>query len=73
MVESVFEWNSQLILFVGLNNLLNAFQSDSDLAALSLENISKIISTLFLSTGSDYTSFFKNIRKATVLNIFYAL
>lgn len=45
-----------------------AFETDSDMAPVLKSQIPKIITTLFLATGSDYTSFF---GKATVLNTFF--
>lgn len=58
-------------VYLYLYNLLDAFLSDSDLSSLPKDKISDVMTTLFLSTGSDYTSFFKNIGKATVLNVFF--
>lgn len=58
-------------LYVHIDNLLNAFNNDSDLSFLPSDTIPKVITCLFLATGSDYTSFFRNFAKSTVLNIYF--
>ena len=45
----------------------------SDLLSLPPNELLQSFTSLFVATGSDYTSYFKNIGKATVLNTFYVL
>jgi hypothetical protein len=57
--------------FVNINNLLHALLNDGDLSALASANLPSIFISLFLATGSDYTSYFKTFGKVTVLNVFF--
>ena len=56
---------------LSMNNLLNALQNDSDLSSLPRNELPQLFTSLFVATGSDYTSYFKNIGKATVINTFF--
>ncbi len=53
------------------NNLVQALDSDPDLATLSRSSLPSTCQMLFVCTGCDYISFFKGLGKASFLNAFY--
>lgn len=63
--------SSSVKSYLFLSHLLNALTDDSDSSSLASIDIPKVISSLFVATGSDCTSYFKNFEKAAVLNTFF--
>ena len=57
--------------YINLNNLRAALCNDPDLSNLQQEGLSLVFQSLFICTGCDYTSYFKSIGKAIVLNVFF--
>jgi hypothetical protein len=57
--------------YVHLNNLTTALVNDPDLANVTQSDICSIFVALFVGTGSDFTSYIKEIGKATFLNAFF--
>ena len=50
---------------------MNALENDPDLSSIQPSLLPKIMQTLFVATGCDYTSFFSGIGKATFLRYFF--
>ena len=63
--------SSSVKSYLFLSHLLNALTDDSDLSSLASIDIPKVITSLFVATASDCTSYFKNFEKATVRNTFF--
>ena len=57
--------------YININNLKVALLKDLDLSNLPQDQLCAIMQTLFICTGCDYTSYFKFIGKATILNNFF--
>ena len=55
--------------YLHLNKLRTALNTDPDLATTQHETRSKLLQSLFICTGCDYTSFFVGIGKATFMRI----
>lgn len=57
--------------YVNLNNLVTALKNDTDLASLTNEDIPQVMTLLFLASGSDFTSYFKNLGKGIFFDTFF--
>ena len=64
-------YNSRDLCYLHLPSLVKALENDPDLSYLQPILLPKIMQTLFVATGSDYTSFFSGIEKATFLRYFF--
>lgn len=57
--------------FLSMSALIQAINTDPDLAYIPLQMRPQIIQTLYVVTGCDYISFFKNIGKLFFMQVFY--
>lgn len=57
--------------YIHLNHLHSAFINDPDLAFLPKSHLLDILQSLFVCTGCDFVSFFKQIGKASFINYFF--
>ena len=64
-------YNSRDLCYLHLPSLVKALENDPDLSYLQPILLPKIMQTLFVVTGSDYTNFFSGIGKATFLRYFF--
>lgn len=63
--------SSRIKRYVNLNNLLEALNDDPDLSAIPHAERPLVLMSLFVATGSDFTSYFRSIGKATFLKHFF--
>ena len=63
--------NSRQIKYLNLRALITAFRNDPDLVNIDDSILPQVFQTLFVCTGTDYTSFFSQIGKATFLRYFF--
>jgi hypothetical protein len=61
-------YNSQ---YIDINTLLQSLQNDIDLQGLLVDNIVRVFQMLYISTGCDYVSFFKDHGKKSFYKTFY--
>lgn len=54
--------------YIHLNQLLEKFKDDTDLACLHRETLGKVLQTAFIVSGCDYLSFFSGYGKAAFFN-----
>ena len=57
--------------YVHINNVIKALKSDPDLAAVPPSQLPRIFQMLFICSGCDYISYFKNQGKAGFFNCFF--
>ena len=57
--------------YIFLNHLHTAFFNDPDLSSIVKPNLLNTLQTLFICTGCDFVSFFKQIGKASFFNYFF--
>lgn len=55
--------NSRELKLLHLNRLLIALSNDPDLANVAIDSHSKVLQTLFVVSGCDYTSFLVALEK----------
>ena len=58
--------------FIHLNNLVTAINEDVDLQHIPQEDRTKVIQSLFVLSGSDFTSYFVGLGKVAFFKAFYA-
>ena len=58
-------------LYVDIDELLNSFQRDPDLASLPQGKLGSIMLQLYIVTGCDYISYISGMGKGTILKYFY--
>lgn len=64
-------YHSKQLSFLHLPRLKHALQNDPDLSTIPPDILPKVIQTLYICTGCDYTSFFRGIGKITFSRYFY--
>ena len=57
--------------YIHINSLIEALHTDPDLCQVSPELRPQLLQSLYIATGSDYTSFFNGIEKVSFLTTFF--
>ena len=57
--------------FIYLNKLVDAINSDPDISLIATAQRPQALQTLYIATGSDYTSFFQGLGKVSFLKTFF--
>ena len=68
--EILIEINATQKRILSLSNLKHNLVNDPDLASISPSLLPQVLQTLYVVTGSDYTSFFSGFGKVTFMKVF---
>ena len=71
VIVQLNKYTSKDLRYFHLNHFLRVIKNDPDLSSIPSTLLPKIFQTLFVSTGSDYTSFFSRIGKALFYRYFF--
>ena len=65
------KYNSYELQYIHLQAFITALENDPDLSSLPQQLLPQTFQTIYVATGSDYTSFFSGIGKSSFLKTFY--
>ena len=67
IIVQINPYNKREVQYLHLTALITVLQNDPDLAEIDQHNITHIFQSLYIASGSDYTSFFSGIGKSTFM------
>ena len=71
IILQISTYSAQELRFLNLTTMICLLHNDPDLARIGNKILPKVMQTIYVATGCDYTSFFSQIGKATFLRYYF--